>query len=119
MGDSDLHSRLVKEKFLLAKYALEHSLYSGVGDEAVKTVEEAIELHASKFNRHLGSHTERRNWARSHYSREVQVALDELFRIYGDLGYNGRNGVKAKRAYELMMKILNSVGRELNVNLIA
>jgi len=119
MGGSDLHLRLVKEKLLLVKYALEHSLYSGVGDEAIKAVEEAIELHASKFNRHLGSHTERRNWARTHYSREIQVGLDELFRIYGDLGYDGRNGVKAKRAYELMVKILNSVGRELNVNLTA
>jgi hypothetical protein len=76
----------LKEKYLKQNWGIRNM-----------AVEEAIELHASKFNRHLGSHTERRNWARSHYSREVQVALDELFRIYRDLGYDGRNGAKAKR----------------------
>lgn len=77
---------------------------------AIKVVEQAIEADAhSKFNRHLGGHDERIRYAERYISEEVSKNIKELFFIYGRLGYDGRDGIRARRAIALINNILKEL----------
>lgn len=107
MGDFERHINLLKEKQDQTYNAFIKENFSVVGDLAVKAIEQAIEADAArqKIPMDLGDHNPRFN-----YLRKISFSLYQKFRslfwIYGDLGYDGKNGVNARKAIGIMNEIL-------------
>jgi len=99
MGDFKKHFELMKEKQAAAHQALGSKQHSVVGDLAIKAVEQAIEADAArgKIPRHFGEHEERLKYLKS-LSEELYQKARKLWFIYGDLGYDGVDGERARRA---------------------
>lgn len=121
MGDFDHHARLAKEKRAAAIDEYEKGRYTVVGDLALKTVEQVVEAVASKAGKHFHvtprtAHAERTKWAKERFPA-LSKDLDMLWSAYGDLGYDGLNGRRARDAVEAMERILDGIERRAGVKL--
>ncbi|MFQ5821349.1 MAG: hypothetical protein ACE5I5_15295 [Candidatus Heimdallarchaeota archaeon] len=119
MGDPAHHSRLAKEKREAALDEYEKSRYTAVGDLALKAVEQAIEAAASKKGIHFHlnprtAHARRTQWAKQKFP-EIAAELDITWGAYGDLGYDGLNGNRAREAIEAMERILNELENKTGI----
>jgi len=104
---------MMQEKKEEVYNAYHEGKYSVVGDLAIKVVEQALEADACrKVKRHLGGHEERMQHATHHLSRDIGRKVGELFRIYGRLGYDGEDGIRAKRALALVNEVLEFLERK-------
>ena len=56
---------------------------------------------------HFGTHLERHQFSQNRYPGEINAAMKKVWFAYGDLGYDGVNGDRAKKAIENLDKILN------------
>lgn len=107
MGNFERHVNLLKEKQNQTYSAFIKKNFSVVGDLAVKAIEQAIEADAArqKIPRDLGDHKPRFD-----YLKKISFSLYQKFRslfwIYGDLGYDGKNGINARKAIRIMNEIL-------------
>jgi hypothetical protein len=113
MGDPDFHSRLSEEKRQGALHELKEGRHSNVGDLALKAAEQAIEAVAAKDGLHFHTdprtaHASRRQWLHDHHP-DLLVQLDLLWGAYGDLGYDGLDGDRAREAVEAMEAILRGL----------
>lgn len=115
MGDFNKHAKLLKEKLVSLVDALNAGRPSVVGDLALKVVEQALEAHAAILRRHLGSHEDRKIWAENKY-HNVAKLMRELFTVYGELGYEGLNGIRAKKAYGLVKSILKKIQDDAGID---
>jgi hypothetical protein len=107
MGDFKKHFELMKEKQTAAHHAFENKQNSVVGDLAIKAVEQAVEADAArvKIPKHFGEHEERMKYVKI-LSEEIYQKARKLWFIYGDLGYDGVNGDRAKKAISYMDAIV-------------
>ncbi len=76
-----------------------------VGDLGTKVVEQLIEADAAKENKHFGDHRSRHDYANRQFPKMVNIAMRKIWFAYGDLGYDGINGKRAKTVMD-NMKIL-------------
>ena len=113
MGDQEFHRKLSQEKREGALEELKAGRYTNVADLALKAAEQAIEAAAAKEGLHFHSsprtaHAYRRRWLQHHYPK-LLAHLDILWGAYGDLGYDGLDGDRAKEAVEAMEAILDGL----------
>ncbi|MEX2706775.1 MAG: hypothetical protein Q6352_016200 [Candidatus Freyrarchaeum guaymaensis] len=111
MGDPIHHSRLAKEKREAALEEYQRGRYTVVGDLVIKAVEQAIEAAASKEGIHFHlnpktAHARRSKWAKQKFP-EIAADLEIVWGAYGDLGYDGLNGNRAREAVEAMERIIS------------
>ncbi len=106
MGEYEKHIRMVREKMEAVRSAFEKEQHTVVGDLATKVVEQLIEADAAKKNMHFGTHLERHQFSGDRYPKEINAAMKKVWFAYGDLGYDGINGERAKRAMKSLDKIL-------------
>ena len=106
MGEYKKHIRMAREKLEAVRIAFEKGQHTVVGDLATKVVEQLIEADAAKENTHFGTHLERHQFSQAKYPKEINAAMKKVWFAYGDLGYDGVNGDRAKKAIENLDKIL-------------
>lgn len=106
MGDFNKHIRLVKEKSRNMEKAYKSKDYTVVGDLAIKVIEQAIEADASLDDQHLGDHKPRFGWAKRVLPEKLFWKMRKVWFAYGDLGYEGENGGRAKRAVTFTRDII-------------
>lgn len=107
MGDFDKHLKIMHEKLGSTYRAYENKEYTVVGDLAVKVVEQAIEADASREGKHLGDHKYRFECAQKVLSKDLFWKMRKIWFIYGDLGYDGVDGERAKQALKHLNDILD------------
>jgi hypothetical protein len=100
LGDFDHHVKLAKEKREVAIDEYEKERYTVVGDLALKAVEQLIEALVSRDGLHFHvtprtAHAERTKWMKEKFP-SLSKDLDLLWGAYGDLGYDGLDGRRAK-----------------------
>lgn len=107
MGDFKKHFGLLKEKQSQTYKAFIDKNFSVVGDLGLKAIEQTIEADAAKqkIPRDLGDHQPRFDYLRK-LSYPLYKKFKRLFWIYGDLGYDGKDGINAKEAITMMNAIL-------------
>jgi len=113
MGNTAHHAKLAKEKREAALDEFEKGRYTVVGDLALKAVEQTIEAAAAKSSKHFHvsprtAHAERVRWAKTSFP-EIAADLDIIWGAYGDLGYDGLDGRRAKEAVDAMERIIDEV----------
>jgi hypothetical protein len=96
MGNIDKHILLAKEKLEATLDAYEKKMSTVVGDLATKVVEHLVEADAAKNNWHFGDHMSRHEYSQKNFPEEVNTAMRKIWFAYGDLGYDGINGKRAK-----------------------
>ena len=116
MGDTQYHWRLALENYQGALSELRAGRYSNVGLLAIKSLEQAIEACAAREGLHFherpwSAHRNRREWLQQHFPQLIDI-WNELWSIYGTLGYEGIDGRNARRAVNLLREALIVLGRE-------
>ncbi|MFQ5758969.1 MAG: hypothetical protein ACE5IF_04775 [Candidatus Bathyarchaeia archaeon] len=119
MGDETHHSRLAKEKREAALDEFSKGRYTVVGDMALKAVEQAIEAVASREGEHFHlsprtAHALRVKWAKENFP-QISTDLDVVWSAYGDLGYDGLDGNRAREAVEAMERIIGEIERRSGI----
>jgi hypothetical protein len=87
--------------------------FSNVGLLAIKALEQAIEACVAKEGLHLHehpptAHVKRREWLKTH-NPDLVKDWDTLWLIYGELGYGGEDGKKAKRAVQTLQHLIKNL----------
>jgi len=113
------HSRLAKEKREAALDEFKKRRYTVVGDLTLKAVEQAIEALAAQSGMHFHltprtAHAERVRWAKKNLP-DVAADLDVVWGAYGDLGYDGLDGNRARDAVEAMERIIDGIEKRTGI----
>jgi len=96
MGDFQKHINLTKEKLEATLVAYEKKQHTVVGDLATKVVEQLVEADAATKGEHFGDHLARHSYSNKNFPPEINKAMRKIWFAYGDLGYDGVNGRRAK-----------------------
>jgi hypothetical protein len=96
MGDFEKHIKLAKEKLKVTKEAFAGKENTVVGDLAVKVVEQLVEADIARKGEHFGDHKSRHDYSNKEYPQKINEAMRRIWFAYGDLGYDGVNGKRAK-----------------------
>ena len=96
MGNYQKHIKLAKEKLSATFTAYKNRQHTVVGDLAIKVVEQFIEADAAKRGEHFGDHKSRHNYSNKSFPTKINSAMRKIWFAYGDLGYDGINGKRAK-----------------------
>jgi hypothetical protein len=107
MGDYEKHSSIAREKLRAVRNAFENEQFTVVGDLATKVVEQLIEADAARENIHFGTHQERHKFSGDRYTKDINAAMKKVWFAYGDLGYDGVNGGRAKRVVKNLDKVVS------------
>ncbi len=110
MGDFEKHLSIAREKLSALVESYEKGRHTVVGDLAIKILEQLIEADAARANRHFGSHQDRQLYSKSNFPSEVLEATRRIWFAYGDLGYDGINGGRAREIVENLNRILEFFG---------
>jgi len=115
MGDYFHHAKVAEENFQGAAEELKNRRFSNVGLLCLRALEQMIEACASKEGLHFHghprtAHKNRRNWLKTHHP-DLLDAWDQLWGIYGALGYGGLNGERAKQALVILKECLTELSR--------
>ena len=78
----------------------------GVGNLGTKVVEQLVEADAARTGKHIGTHPDRQDYAKREFPGYVNVAMKRVWFAYGDLGYDGVNGKRAKEIVVNLNKVL-------------
>jgi hypothetical protein len=106
MGDFRKHLNIAEEKLSALLAAYQRKQHSVVGDLGTKVVEQLVEADAARAKKHFGRHQERHDYASEHFPEAINVAMKRVWFAYGDLGYDGANGKRAKEIVESLRMIL-------------
>jgi hypothetical protein len=106
MGEYDRHLGVAREKLAVLVTAHRNGQHTVVGDLGTKVVEQLIEADAARTNQHFGTHGERHAFAQAEYPREINQAMKRIWFGYGDLGYDGLNGKRAKEIVEHLSRVI-------------
>lgn len=107
MGNFEKHLSLAKEKLKATVTSYENKLNTVVGDEATKVVEQLIEADAAQNRMHLGDHKSRHDYSNKTYPTEISNAMRKIWFAYGDLGYDGLNGKRAKIVMDNLVVVVD------------
>ena len=121
MGDATHHVRLAREKREAALDEFKKGRHTVVGDLSLKAVEQAIEAVAAKSGKHFHisprtAHAERVKWAKAVFP-EIAADLDIIWGAYGDLGYDGLDGKRAKEAVDAMERIIDGIEKRTKLSI--
>ncbi len=117
MGDFSKHIKLVKEKLKATVNAYNKEQSTVVGDLATKVVEQLIEADAAKNNEHFGDHQNRHEYSNKNFPAEVNKAMRKVWFAYGDLGYDGVNGKRAKEVMDNLKIIIDFFEKRFGVEI--
>ncbi len=117
MGNFDKHIVLAKEKLKATKEAYKNKQNTVVGDLATKVVEQLIEADAAKNNEHFGDHKTRHDYANTHFPKDINEAMRKVWFAYGDLGYDGINGKRAKRVMDNLEIVINYFEEKIGIKI--
>jgi hypothetical protein len=106
MGDFKKHLGIAREKMSALTSAYNKKQFTVVGDLATKVCEQLIEADAAREGKHFGAHLERHAYSNDNYPKEINAAMRKLWFAYGDLGYDGVNGKRAKIVKENLHIVL-------------
>jgi len=116
MGTAKYHLRLAKENFEGAVSEFSAKRYSNVGLLAIKALEQLIEACAAKEQLHFHetpktAHANRRKWLELHYPNLIKY-WEQLWSIYGILGYGGIDGERAEKAIKILKRVFKEIGEK-------
>lgn len=119
MGDALHHAKIAEENFQGASEELRNRRLSNVGLLSVRSLEQMVEACASKGGLHLHehprtAHNNRRNWLRTRHP-DILDRWDQLWGMYGALGYGGVNGERAEQAVATLKECLTELSRRENI----
>jgi hypothetical protein len=106
MGEFKKHLRIAREKFRAVTTAYKKKQHTVVGDLATKVVEQLVEADAARANEHFGTHMERHGYSNINFPAPINKAMRKIWFAYGDLGYDGVNGKRAREVIRHLNKIL-------------
>ena len=92
MGAFKKQIDLAKEKLKATFTAYKNKQHTVVGD----LVEQLVEADAAREGEHFGDHTTRHDYSNKKFPQEINRAMRKIWFAYGDLGYDGVNGKRAK-----------------------
>ncbi len=115
MSDTTRHTNIAEENLKGALDELKNKRFTNVGLLSLRALEQMIEACASKEGLHLHehprtAHKNRRNWLKTHHPDLLDI-WDQLWGIYGALGYGGLNGERAKQALVILKECLTELSR--------
>jgi len=115
MNDTTRHIIIAEENLKGACEELKNKRFTNVGLLSLRALEQMIEACASKEGLHFHehprtAHKNRRNWLNTHHP-DLLIIWDQLWGIYGALGYGGLNGGRAKQALAILKECLTELSR--------
>lgn len=117
MGNLNKHIEIAKEKLQAVIFAYKNKQNTVVGDLATKVVEQLVEADASNQGKHFGDHPSRHDFSNKNYPKEINDAMRKVWFAYGDLGYDGVNGKRAKVVMDNLKKVVEFFEKRLTVTL--
>jgi len=96
MGDFNKHLELAREKLKATIDAFHKKQSTVVGDMGTKVVEQLVEADVANKGEHFGDHQSRHEYSNKNFPDEINKAMRKVWFAYGDLGYDGINGKRAK-----------------------
>lgn len=117
MGDLNRHLELAKEKLKAVIDAYRKKQSTVVGDLGTKVVEQLVEADAARNNEHFGDHQSRHEYSNKNFPSEVNRAMRKIWFAYGDLGYDGVNGRRAKEVMNNLKIIISFFEKRLGVKI--
>ena len=106
MGSFRKHLDIAAEKLDALVTAYRNKQHTVVGDLGTKVVEQLIEADAARAGKHFGAHVDRHDYANSEFPAEINTAMKRVWFAYGDLGYDGVNGKRAREIVVNLNKVL-------------
>lgn len=106
MGEFRKHLKIAKEKLSAVATAYKKKQHTVVGDLGTKVVEQLVEADAARANEHFGNHWSRHEYSNKTFPAEINKAMRKIWFAYGDLGYDGTDGKKAKSVIINLNKII-------------
>lgn len=106
MGNFRKHLELAKEKLRATISAYRSKQSTVVGDLGTKVVEQLIEADAAKKGEHFGDHITRHSYSNKNFPLEINKRMRKIWFAYGDLGYDGINGKRAKAVIDNLKVII-------------
>jgi hypothetical protein len=106
VGSFRKHLNIASEKLDALVTAYCNRQHTVVGDLGTKVVEQLIEADAARAGKHFGTHVDRHDYANKEFPAEVNSAMKRVWFAYGDLGYDGVNGKRAKEMVVNLNKVL-------------
>jgi len=117
MGDFKKHLELAKEKFKATLNAYYTKQSTVVGDLGIKVVEQLVEADVAKKGEHFGDHQSRYEYSNKNFPDEINKAMRKIWFAYGDLGYDGINGKRAKQVIENLKTIIEFFEKRFGVKI--
>lgn len=117
MGDFEKHLELTKEKFKATINAYHNKQITVVGDLGTKVVEQLVEADAARSNIHFGDHKSRHEYSNKNFPPEINKTMRKIWFAYGDLGYDGINGKRAKQVIDNLKIIIEFFEKRFEVGI--
>jgi len=117
MGDFQKHLELVKEKLKATINAYNNKQSTVVGDLGTKVVEQLVEADAANNGEHFGDHKSRHEYSNKNFPAEINKAMRKIWFAYGDLGYDGINGKRARAVIDNLRIIIEFFGKRFEVKI--
>jgi hypothetical protein len=117
MGDYQKHFELAKEKYEATITAYRNKQSTVVGDLGTKVVEQLVEADAARKGEHFGDHQSRHEYSNENFPAEINKAMRKVWFAYGDLGYDGINGERAKAVIDNLKVIIEFFEKRFEVKI--
>lgn len=117
MGNFNKHTSLAREKLKATVDSYNKRQNTVVGDMATKVIEQLIEADAAKNNQHFGDHKNRHDYSNATFPFEINKAMRKIWFAYGDLGYDGINGKRAKIVMDNLSAVIKFFEKRFGVKI--
>ncbi|MDI6904703.1 MAG: hypothetical protein QMD13_04340 [Candidatus Bathyarchaeia archaeon] len=121
MSDVKHHASIAEENLKGAQEELKNQRFSNVGLLVLRALEQMIEACSVKEGLHFHehprtAHKNRRNWLKTHHPDLLDM-WEQLWGIYGALGYGGLNGERAEKALGILKRCLSELSRREKIEI--